>query len=149
MLFFFFFFNDTATTEIYTLSLHDALPVSGAIGVVDPKGGASASSSFEAAVVDRQAPTVRAETSAGRWGRPVALRYVATDASGSVALHVVVYAGCCPVSRLTTQQLPLSQHSLAWTAPRDRDSHAFRFCVTAIDRAGNRSSPSCAAIALA
>src|SRR3989475_10950834 len=30
---FFFFFNDTATTEIYTLSLHDALPISG-----DPPG---------------------------------------------------------------------------------------------------------------
>src|SRR2546426_5372548 len=28
MNFFFFFFNDTATTEIYTLSLHDALPIS-------------------------------------------------------------------------------------------------------------------------
>src|SRR3712207_8635211 len=27
--FYFFFFNDTATTEIYTLSLHDALPISG------------------------------------------------------------------------------------------------------------------------
>src|SRR5258708_19426239 len=27
MNFFFFFFNDTATTEIYTLSLHDALPI--------------------------------------------------------------------------------------------------------------------------
>src|SRR5712675_2608201 len=29
-LFLFFFFNDTATTEIYTLSLHDALPIIGA-----------------------------------------------------------------------------------------------------------------------
>src|SRR2546429_8546696 len=28
---FFFFFNDTATTEIYTLSLHDALPISNQI----------------------------------------------------------------------------------------------------------------------
>src|SRR2546422_4235589 len=27
-MFIFFFFNDTATTEIYTLSLHDALPIS-------------------------------------------------------------------------------------------------------------------------
>src|SRR3712207_8560298 len=27
----FFFFNDTATTEIYTLSLHDALPISGGV----------------------------------------------------------------------------------------------------------------------
>src|SRR3712207_8682356 len=31
-----FFFNDTATTEIYTLSLHDALPISG----VEAGGGA-------------------------------------------------------------------------------------------------------------
>src|SRR5258706_9272725 len=30
---FFFFFNDTATTEIYTLSLHDALPIS--VEIVD------------------------------------------------------------------------------------------------------------------
>src|SRR2546422_4366159 len=28
----FFFFNDTATTEIYTLSLHDALPISLLVG---------------------------------------------------------------------------------------------------------------------
>src|SRR2546421_11514715 len=30
----FFFFNDTATTEIYTLSLHDALPISPAAAAV-------------------------------------------------------------------------------------------------------------------
>src|SRR3712207_9546045 len=30
--FIFFFFNDTATTEIYTLSLHDALPISSCQG---------------------------------------------------------------------------------------------------------------------
>src|SRR5258706_5748825 len=35
---FFFFFNDTATTEIYTLSLHDALPISRA-GQRDPGAG--------------------------------------------------------------------------------------------------------------
>src|SRR2546427_4730405 len=29
LMFAFFFFNDTATTEIYTLSLHDALPIFG------------------------------------------------------------------------------------------------------------------------
>src|SRR2546426_10042059 len=32
---FLFFFNDTATTEIYTLSLHDALPISGLSGWFD------------------------------------------------------------------------------------------------------------------
>ena len=30
-----FFFNDTATTEIYTLSLHDALPISGHADITD------------------------------------------------------------------------------------------------------------------
>src|SRR2546422_8315582 len=51
---FFFFFNDTATTEIYTLSLHDALPISGkagdervAVSSVRPRGE-------EAAVCRRQ-----------------------------------------------------------------------------------------------
>src|SRR6202008_5187191 len=36
----YFFFNDTATTEIYTLSLHDALPIFyGAVqGVIDRRG---------------------------------------------------------------------------------------------------------------
>src|SRR2546430_13582435 len=34
----FFFFNDTATTEIYTLSLHDALPISS--GYPSSEGGA-------------------------------------------------------------------------------------------------------------
>src|SRR2546430_11238162 len=33
-LIFFFFFNDTATTEIYTLSLHDALPISARVALV-------------------------------------------------------------------------------------------------------------------
>src|SRR5256885_10104290 len=34
-MFFFFFFNDTATTEIYTLSLHDALPISAPCALKD------------------------------------------------------------------------------------------------------------------
>src|SRR2546427_6601492 len=34
----FFFFNDTATTEIYTLSLHDALPISGGVAPPAPPG---------------------------------------------------------------------------------------------------------------
>src|SRR5436853_5933613 len=35
-----FFFNDTATTEIYTLSLHDALPISESVrGDIVIKGG--------------------------------------------------------------------------------------------------------------
>src|SRR3712207_8478995 len=36
VLFFIFFFNDTATTEIYTLSLHDALPICPGAGAGAP-----------------------------------------------------------------------------------------------------------------
>src|SRR3712207_9524200 len=36
----YFFFNDTATTEIYTLSLHDALPISGRLDDVVVELGA-------------------------------------------------------------------------------------------------------------
>src|SRR5688572_31457307 len=37
MVFLFFFFNDTATTEIYTLSLHDALPICNLASSFDEK----------------------------------------------------------------------------------------------------------------
>src|SRR5688572_31118917 len=37
-----FFFNDTATTEIYTLSLHDALPILVAAGAAGPPAAAPA-----------------------------------------------------------------------------------------------------------
>src|SRR5882762_8256273 len=42
-----FFFNDTATTEIYTLSLHDALPISAA-SRVSPKDAAISSTAAAA-----------------------------------------------------------------------------------------------------
>src|SRR3712207_9293845 len=38
----FFFFNDTATTEIYTLSLHDALPIWGRVARGPGDGAAHA-----------------------------------------------------------------------------------------------------------
>src|SRR5205085_12672776 len=65
--FLFFFFNDTATTEIYTLSLHDALPIS---LLASRRAGAYArittTSSQETWLATSRAP---------RWGmRPVAER---------------------------------------------------------------------------
>src|SRR5690242_21884870 len=47
----FFFFNDTATTEIYTLSLHDALPIYTSTG--SPDGSAAASTSSRRVSADR------------------------------------------------------------------------------------------------
>src|SRR3712207_7651613 len=54
MILLFFFFNDTATTEIYTLSLHDALPISS-----DRLGGERVAARRVAAVEPR-APPARA-----------------------------------------------------------------------------------------
>src|SRR5947208_13461540 len=51
----FFFFNDTATTEIYTLSLHDALPISIA--------GTSAFPNFDNGAVNNHYPRSEEHTS--------------------------------------------------------------------------------------
>src|SRR3712207_7417291 len=56
---YFFFFNDTATTEIYTLSLHDALPISG--GAPGPGGAAGR-------IAERPAPGAAPDSSSG-WVR--------------------------------------------------------------------------------
>src|SRR6266849_7577597 len=45
-MYFFFFFNDTATTEIYTLSLHDALPILGMRSTCDCTCRANSRSTF-------------------------------------------------------------------------------------------------------
>ena len=44
-----FFFNDTATTEIYTLSLHDALPISATARASEARAAEIAQISDEAA----------------------------------------------------------------------------------------------------
>src|SRR5215203_5317706 len=68
---FFFFFNDTATTEIYTLSLHDALPI--------PPGAADAlARTVEAVLADpdgtaRMALAAR-EQAAARFGTAAAAK---------------------------------------------------------------------------
>src|SRR5256885_11885142 len=57
--FFFFFFNDTATTEIYTLSLHDALPISFSGTASERKTPATMTSSASARLRARSACSTR------------------------------------------------------------------------------------------
>src|SRR3712207_7205190 len=57
----FFFFNDTATTEIYTLSLHDALPIS-----------AATAASFDVCVSPPNYPTASSYPVMGPTGRGAA-----------------------------------------------------------------------------
>src|SRR5947208_1571589 len=84
---FFFFFNDTATTEIYTLSLHDALPISillhpehdrrrpseHALGGARQDGGVLRLVPFDGELIgssDDQAPIVQRDRHRGLQPRP-------------------------------------------------------------------------------
>src|SRR5256885_9239736 len=62
----FFFFNDTATTEIYTLSLHDALPIwvrePGGVSVARDRRGSGGDSPRDGSPVSRMAARDRKST---------------------------------------------------------------------------------------
>src|SRR5260370_27066515 len=58
MYFHFFFFNDTATTEIYTLSLHDALPIC----ALAPRATAHAHCDLPCGVYDPAQARIEAES---------------------------------------------------------------------------------------
>src|SRR3712207_8797337 len=65
---FYFFFNDTATTEIYTLSLHDALPISfGARGGPGKSGYFSLSTAPGAAGGEGEHPDIRLARETALW----------------------------------------------------------------------------------
>src|SRR3712207_7119694 len=68
-----FFFNDTATTEIYTLSLHDALPIFDRVAARDGEGAVLDLAVEARPVRRRHADAVRARGQAERV-RPVRLR---------------------------------------------------------------------------
>src|SRR5690348_18080597 len=79
-IFHFFFFNDTATTEIYTLSLHDALPISshpalivGWCGLGQPSGSASHPALSQDGVQGRSPLNARSEEHTSELQSPVHL----------------------------------------------------------------------------
>src|SRR2546422_4243707 len=71
LIFSFFFFNDTATTEIYTLSLHDALPIYGRPlafyhdrhGIFAPTSVATEADSIQEQLTGKQDPRSEEHTS--------------------------------------------------------------------------------------
>ena len=65
-----FFFNDTATTEIYTLSLHDALPISKSAPVfktVDPANGKKLATITEAGKTEVNSAVNAAKQAFPKW----------------------------------------------------------------------------------
>src|SRR5438093_4298093 len=63
--FYFFFFNDTSTTEIYTLSLHDALPIYRPA----PSCGSTCARAIRPPAARRRPPACRHETTRGEGSR--------------------------------------------------------------------------------
>src|SRR5437660_3375199 len=91
-----FFFNDTATTEIYTLSLHDALPISITIGPTATRLLARSGSSQ--AILDAQDVARISRSPVKRLGRPeevakVALFLASDDASFVVGAEIAADGG--------------------------------------------------------
>src|SRR3989442_1684389 len=90
-----FFFNDTATTEIYTLSLHDALPISGGVGhraagAHRPGGGIRAGAAQAAAGEGAVGVLAEADRAAGGGGR----RWRAVGHGGGAAAGEIGRASC-------------------------------------------------------
>lgn len=99
---------------------------------------------------DRTPPRVRALASSGRRGTAVRLRYRLTEAGGKSREWAVVTRerrtlGIVrgPLDAVDPEAL---YYVLLWRAPRSTAPGAYRFCVHAVDAAGNRSGPSCAAL---
>src|SRR5688572_32092292 len=63
----FFFFNDTATTEIYTLSLHDALPISIPVASISESAGHRAPIPPRRACCVRSTPRIFPSSSRNCW----------------------------------------------------------------------------------
>src|SRR5256885_11895943 len=107
---FFFFFNDTATTEIYTLSLHDALPICrrAEFGPVLPESRPLACLILElrqiprAAASDRCVPLARARD-----------RHADRKSTRLNSSHLVIsYAVFCLKKKKNPTPTTMSYHSL-------------------------------------
>src|SRR3712207_9500538 len=84
-----FFFNDTATTEIYTLSLHDALPICSEIAATAPSTGWP----------ERRRPGPAPRSAARWWPGPPRARLVGPRCRPDVALPDARAADWAPTSR--------------------------------------------------
>src|SRR5688572_31463011 len=94
MSYLFFFFNDTATTEIYTLSLHDALPIS-------PGGASAGELSVDGSLVFSSTDRYRAQLNGGRDRKSTRLNSSHSQIS---------YAVFCLKKKTEKHESPCSRH---------------------------------------
>src|SRR5215813_15314805 len=92
VLVFFFFFNDTATTEIYTLSLHDALPISNPTSRIEAMPADIIAWSTGKALVATGIPLPRSEEHTSELqSRPHLVCRLLLEKKKHVRLHVLTY----------------------------------------------------------
>lgn len=96
---------------------------------------------------DIRAPLVTAHPATAKRGRPANLRFDLFDDSGRSAATVRVYEAGARVATLRTAMtfgIGTRHVVVRWLVPRTLRSRTLRFCVVAVDPAGNDSAPACA-----
>jgi hypothetical protein len=100
---------------------------------------------------DKKRPTARALLSAAKRGSAAKLRFKIYDDQGVAKAIATVKRGSKVVARTTTGYGPVafgSVYYVGWHVPAKAAKGAYSFCVVAVDRAGNKSAQSCAALPL-
>lgn len=102
----------------------------------------------DAATVDDEVPAVEALTSTGKRGGIANLRYSSSDDSGEAYEQIMILKSNKVVGRVTTvlgERDPDFTYMQKWSVKKTIYGK-FRFCIIAIDGAGNKSNQSCAAL---
>ena len=91
---------------------------------------------------------MRAYAARGRYGTSLRLRYRVSDNSGQTAERITVYRRSQVLAGFTRRLRATDNAVSYWVTWRSRKREAYRFCVRATDRAGNKSRVGCAAVSV-
>ena len=99
---------------------------------------------------DRRAPVDLAIRTSGVHGKLVRLPYFAADGRGETADTIQVYRGSKVIKKVAirlSDTNPFFSYTVPWRVPKTVKGK-LRFCVSSVDRAGNKSKRSCAALTI-
>jgi hypothetical protein len=100
---------------------------------------------------DKKKPTARALLTSAKRGAVAKLRFKIYDDHGIAKAITTVKRGTTVIGRASTGYGPVvsgSVYYVGWRVPTKAAKGKYTFCVTAVDRAGNKSARSCAPVAL-
>lgn len=100
---------------------------------------------------DTEPPSAKALPGSARRGGSALLRYTVADNSGLAGARLRLVRGRTRIASFSSQIRPVRSgkvSAIRWTVPKSMTRGVLSFCVAAIDPAGNRSTESCAPIAI-